>query len=76
MSLTFKRIDTNFRADYTRLHYTDEFGQPRLLEFSGDWGWNSKEYELFAQELFQQINDILARPRPSVPEQAVPTRSA
>ena len=60
MPLKFKCIGS--RKGYTRVHYQDEFGQPRFFEFTD--GFDS-DMDHFAQELIQQVNELLARPRPA-----------
>ena len=60
MPLQFQRIDTCFKAGYVRVWYRDEFGQPRFFEFTEDFNW-----EMYGNELIRQVNELLARPRPS-----------
>lgn len=66
MPLKFERVDTNryFGNTGTQVHYRDEFGQPRFFEFSGPERGLIAD-DVFGRELIQQVNELLARPRPS-----------
>jgi hypothetical protein len=58
MPLTFIRVDGVLGG--WNIWYRDEFGQPRFLEVSVGLG-----KEFVGKELIRQVNELLARPRPS-----------
>lgn len=67
MPLKFERVDVTSRKEFLRVRYQDEFGQPRFFEFDGisflvD---DCVGPVTFGQELIQQVNELLARPRPA-----------
>ena len=45
--------------------YLDEFGQPRYFEFCNNIPAGWADATAFGEELIQQVNELLARPRPS-----------
>lgn len=63
MPLKLERVDASFHSGYLRICYQDEFGQPRFFEFSKVQ--TQGDFMRFAQELIQQVNKLLARPRPA-----------
>jgi hypothetical protein len=63
MPLKLDKVDNSFRSGYLRIHYLDEFGQPRFFEFGKVQ--SQDDIACFAQELIQQVNELLTRPRPS-----------
>lgn len=64
MPLKLERVDDSFQKGRLRIYYLDEFGQPRFFEFSSG-AWDGIDCKAFGEELIQQVNDLLARPRPS-----------
>ena len=62
MPLKLDKVDNSFRSGYLRIHYLDEFGQPRFFEFGKVQ--SQDDIACFAQELIQQVNELLTRPRP------------